>query len=148
MVGDSDSEQCINGWTVLTLKMYIEQLMAAHELLDMQRHQAADKAITKAENSTEKRLEAMNEFRSQLADVLSATLPRREYDVQHGALVDRIITVEKAIVEANALIQGNAISVEDHRRTLTSSRQGLAVLIAAFSAVVAVGSMLALAFKR
>jgi hypothetical protein len=51
---------------------------------------ASDKAITKAEVTTEKRFEGVNEFRAALSDQSATLLPRSEYAVQHKAVVDQV----------------------------------------------------------
>jgi hypothetical protein len=51
---------------------------------------ASEKAVTKAEVSTEKRFDSVNEFRKTLADQATEFLTRREYSSTHQALVDKI----------------------------------------------------------
>jgi hypothetical protein len=51
---------------------------------------AAKEATMKAELATEKRLEAVNEFRSQQGDLIRSFLPRPEYAAQHAALTEKI----------------------------------------------------------
>ena len=51
---------------------------------------AAKDATGKAELATEKRLEAVNEFRSQQGDLIRSFLPRPEYTAQHAALGEKI----------------------------------------------------------
>lgn len=108
------------------LKDQIEQVR--HETIVAM--EAADKAISKSEITTEKRFESVNEFRSQQADIIStfarkseiearligitekvegvyaqsaqiaaSALPRNEYDRAHVDLAERVIQVEKALVE-------------------------------------------------
>ena len=55
---------------------------------------AADKALIKAEASTERRLEALNELRALASDQATLLMPRSEYAVQHQALVDRVTICE------------------------------------------------------
>ena len=51
---------------------------------------AADKAINKSEVSIEKRFDAVNEFRAQLADQASSFMPRKESDVRMDAVTEKI----------------------------------------------------------
>jgi hypothetical protein len=51
---------------------------------------AAKDATGKAELATEKRLEAVNEFRSQQGDLIRSFLPRPEYAAQHTAQGEKI----------------------------------------------------------
>lgn len=67
-----------------------------HEHLIQYRHEvtlafeSSDRAITKAEMSTEKRFESVNEFRAQLGDQASRFLGRAEYYAAHNALVAKV----------------------------------------------------------
>ena len=58
---------------------------------------SSDKAVSKAEDSTEKRFASVNEFRSTLADQSATLLPRSEYGVQHQSLVNRIEAQDKTL---------------------------------------------------
>jgi uncharacterized protein with LGFP repeats len=67
---------------------------------------SAEKAVTKAEMASERRFEAVNEFRQSLSDQTMTYMPRTEYTVQHQALSDklslsseRIAALEKKIIE-------------------------------------------------
>ncbi len=51
---------------------------------------AADKAILKQEAAIEKRFDAVNAFRAQLADQASSFLPRKESDVRMDAITEKI----------------------------------------------------------
>ncbi len=55
---------------------------------------ASEKATQKADTATERRFEATNEFRAQLADQVATFLPREVYDPQHEALVGRVAALE------------------------------------------------------
>ncbi len=94
----------INGWTTRTLKEYIEnslrehdrryeQRFAAQELAVSAAITAADRAVTKAELATEKRFDAVNEFRATLDGYTRTLMPRKEAEAQHAALVARLETL-------------------------------------------------------
>lgn len=85
-----ETEQNISGWTVDTLKEYTEQRFTDQDKAVQAALQAAKEAVIKAETATEKRFEATNEFRGQLADQTATLLPRSEYDSNHKALEDKI----------------------------------------------------------
>jgi uncharacterized membrane protein (UPF0136 family) len=51
---------------------------------------AADRAVTKAELATEKRFEAVNEFRGSLSDLTSTMMTRTESTVLIGALTEKV----------------------------------------------------------
>ena len=55
--------------------------------------------MDKAQASTEKRFESVNEFRAQLNDQAATFLPRSEYQVQHGAIVDKVDAENKRMLE-------------------------------------------------
>lgn len=62
---------------------------------------AAKEAVAKAETSADKRFEAVNEFRGQLADQSSTFLPRSEAGLALGAMGARI---DDMTIKLNALI--------------------------------------------
>ena len=78
------------------IKNQIDQIRAAlesAERLEVQRiealghsmsliHEASEKAISKAENATEKRLESLNELRGSMADQTNTFLPREVAEAQ------------------------------------------------------------------
>src|SRR6478752_7363989 len=95
------SKKRANRWTVETLKEYLEALIAAHGMADRDRFDAqekavnaalaaAERAVTKAEIAAEKRFDSVNEFRAQLADQARDFMPRKEFEVQLGALSARV----------------------------------------------------------
>lgn len=51
---------------------------------------SAEKAVAKAETAADKRFDAVNEFRGQLADQAALFLTRTEYAANHENLVDRV----------------------------------------------------------
>jgi len=51
---------------------------------------AADKAILKQEEATEKRFDSVNEFRGQLSDQAQTFMPRKESEVKMDALTEKI----------------------------------------------------------
>ncbi len=67
---------------------------------------ASDKAISKAENATEKRFEAVNEFRSTLSDQARDFLARGEYGANHAALVDKLDALTARIGRIEAIKTG------------------------------------------
>lgn len=65
---------------------------------------AAEKAIGKAEASTEKRFESVNEFRAQLNDQVNTFIPRKEAEGSVGAVVERLSAFEGRSSEALARV--------------------------------------------
>lgn len=78
---------------------------------------AAEKAVIKAEVSTEKRFEAVNEFRGQLADQARTLMPRAEAEARIDSiqkLVDDLSSksdVSEGRVRGNAATYGLLIAV-------------------------------------
>lgn len=58
---------------------------------------AADKATGKAEGASEKRFDAVNEFRSTLSDQQRTLMPRAEFEVLHKSLVDTVSVLQKTL---------------------------------------------------
>lgn len=115
MSGETEKE--VSGWTTDTLHSHIIRLIAANddryqERFDGQQQalkdalvgqekavgaalDAAKEAVTKAEISSDKRFESVNEFRATLSDQARDFLPRKEYESRHEALMNRIDLLEK-----------------------------------------------------
>lgn len=74
-----ETEKQVSGWTVDTLKEYVEQRFIAQE-----------KAVQIANEASEKRFESVNEFRGQLGDQTRTFLPRAEYDARHETLENSV----------------------------------------------------------
>jgi hypothetical protein len=97
-----------HGWTLDTLEKHLTSLILALQKEGNEREErnkerfagakesvsvamaSAEKAISKAEIATDKRLDGVNELRGALSDQTSTLLPRSEYSVQHGSLVEKI----------------------------------------------------------
>jgi hypothetical protein len=58
---------------------------------------ATREAIRKADAATEKRFDAVNEFRKALSDQTATFLPRTEYDTAHDSLAARVGVVNDRI---------------------------------------------------
>lgn len=96
---------------------------------------AAKEAVAKAEASADKRFEAVNEFRAQLADQSLTFLPRPEANLALGAMSARI---DDQSIKLNALIAQAAgwVGKSAGQGSLAS---GLAVTISIIISIVAVG---------
>lgn len=79
-----------SGWSVDTLKEYVEQRFTDQDRAVQSALLAAKEAVIKAETATEKRFESVNEFRQQLSDQTNTFLSRPEYNAQHKALEDKV----------------------------------------------------------
>lgn len=60
---------------------------------------AAQEAVAKAEGAAEKRFDAVNEFRSQLADIISTFMPRNETQVLLDGLNDKLTVLSNRFSE-------------------------------------------------
>lgn len=101
----------LNGWTVDTLRIYLFRLLDerdkryAERFLDLEKAlqvalQGSQKAIDKAENATERRFAAVNEFRQTLSDQATQFVVRKEADAQSARLTDRLVDLDKRITRA------------------------------------------------
>src|SRR6266566_4156260 len=65
----------------------------------------ADKAIQKAEFSTEKRFESVNEFRAQLSDQTKTFINRSEYNISHNALADKVDLISSQVISIDSVLR-------------------------------------------
>jgi len=91
----------VHGWTLDTLKAYIEVRFNDMETLYNERFESqkqavtsalasAERAVGKAEVANEKRFDSVNEFRSSLADQAATLMPRLETESRIGVLDDKV----------------------------------------------------------
>jgi len=73
------------------------ELIVANRLLTQTKIDSIERGMEISRLSMEKRLEAMNEFRGQMADQSKLFLPRLEYHPSHEALEKRIGGLEKLV---------------------------------------------------
>lgn len=96
-------------WTLDTLYEHLQRQLndLAHMLDERRLYQeravetalsAAKEAVSKAEVATEKRFDAVNEFRGQMADQAAMFLPREEYKTAHEALIEKMSTANETRV--------------------------------------------------
>lgn len=90
----NDDKTPSGGWTVTSVKVYLETIIQeVRNCIDLrmiendkryeQRFKGSQEALTKAETSLEKRLEGMNEFRAALTEQASRFISRDEYFQAH-----------------------------------------------------------------
>ena len=94
-------------WTVETLKAHYDQRFIDQDRAVQAALNAAEKAVTKAETASEKRFDAVNEFRAQLADQAQTFIPRAEAELQFANLRSapgRYLSVVIAVVAAIAAV--------------------------------------------
>jgi len=83
------------GWTVFTLKEYVDT-----------RLEAIDKAVTKAEAATEKRFTGVNELRGALEDQQRLFMPRTETEAMFVSMNARMAVLEETINRLEAVKAG------------------------------------------
>lgn len=149
-----ETEQNISGWTVDTLHNHLFALLAEKDARYAQRFDAqqqalrdaltaqekavnaaltaAQQAVQKAEMAAEKRFDAVNEFRGQLADQAKEFLPRNEYSVAHTALNEKVSTLE---ARANQMT-GRTSGMSDGWGYIIGAIGALAAVVAIVVAVV------------
>jgi hypothetical protein len=113
----------ISGWTIATLHAHIQMQIDLLVKANAERNELAREAIAKADAATEKRFDAVNEFRAQLADQARTFLPRGEYDVNHEALAERITQLNERLsalelrLTSRLDVAGGAIAGSSRERT-------------------------------
>lgn len=75
----------------------LRAMIQAQREVVTQAHTSSERAITKAEEATEKRLDLLNEFRAQAADEQKRFLPVNVYNEKHIALQDKVSVVETSL---------------------------------------------------
>lgn len=100
-----ETEKDISGWTVDTLhSMMMVRFNLLNELLDERKAAqekamdaalaAAEKAVVKAEVATEKRFDAVNEFRQTLSDQATHFIARSEYLTSAKGIDDKMADIK------------------------------------------------------
>jgi hypothetical protein len=91
---------------------------------------AADRAVLKAEGAAEKRFDAVNEFRAQLADQATTFLPRAEALVKFEALAEKLESVRLANMASVGRREGQQSTKEEGRAIAAAIIAVLAALVA------------------
>lgn len=99
-----------NSWTIVSLKEYID----LHFTL-------VDKALTKAEQAMDKRLDRMNEIREQLDDQARTFITKNEVDLRLKSLQDKV----DYLASCQQTSQGEKTGKKDMTATILA---GIAIL--------------------
>lgn len=67
---------------------------------------SAQEAVAKAETATEKRFDAVNEFRQSLNDMTNTMMPRAESTARWSAVAERVDKLEKAFAADSGRSKG------------------------------------------
>ena len=89
-----ETERDISGWTVDTLKEYLEKCQHELEKRIDQRFEDMHTAVSKAETAHEKRFDSINEFRAQLRDQQVTFMPRPEAEKSIQANAEKIDSLQ------------------------------------------------------
>jgi hypothetical protein len=108
MSGETECQ--VSGWTVDTLKEHMEQRFRDSDRAVQAALLAAKEAVLKAETATEKRFEATNEFRGQLADQTATLIPRAEASTRFDALSEKLSDVNDRLNKIDGVQQGAALT--------------------------------------
>lgn len=109
---------------------------------------AADRAVSKAELAANARFEGVNEFRGQLADQATTFMSRAEGLLQIKANADKIDALATRIDRSEGQGAGaREAHVEQGQSRIAGNSQLMAV-IAGLAVLVAVASVIVLAFKK
>ena len=90
-------------------RRHIQELSAEKELRLQQKFDALDKAIQKADSATEKRFDAVNEFRNTLSDQQRTLMPRQEYESTHASLTQMMLGIEKRVDKNENVKEGGSL---------------------------------------
>lgn len=98
-------------WNVESLKEYIERRFTDSDKAIQAALLAAKEAVAKAETASEKRFDAVNEFRGQLADQAATLMSRTEYLTNHKALEDKISDLTDRLNRSEGNKQGSEVTM-------------------------------------
>jgi|ERR1043166_99221 hypothetical protein len=105
---------------------------------------SADRAVTKAETASEKRFEAVNEFRNTLADQQRNLMPRQEITVIVAAMEGKIQVIKDALDGKIGIIQQTLLKLEGRRSGIS---EGWGWAIGIIGLIVAIISIAAFILK-
>jgi len=137
-------------WTVQTLHEHLQLLAEAADLRYQQRFAdqekavnaaltAAKEAVAKAEVAAEKRFDAVNEFRAQLADQASTFMPRLESEQRQSQIEERVAAMESRFGESLALVNSRLDLSAGKSRGMDAS---WGYLVAVVAVAISVGGLI------
>lgn len=102
----NEPDKSCSGWSLSTLYTHFSALLVAQKEAVNLAQSAADRAMLKAENATERRFEGVNEFRNTLADQQRTLMPRSETEIRLSAQDTRLAALEKLWIERQGRSDG------------------------------------------
>ncbi len=125
-------------WMATSLKAQNDAVVLAME--------AASKAVIKAEAASEKRFDAVNEFRATLADQQRTLMPRSEAEVRLNSMAEKMDSLAKSLTIRLDAIVADVIEI---RATRKGFGEGWGVVVGALSLIVAaIAVAISFAFKH
>lgn len=94
---------------VVSLKDYIETIVGSLEKNYNSRLDQMDRAVTKAERTTEKRFEGVNEFRAALQDLTRSFIPRPEIEAMFKNLSSKVEDNTRELAKMRNMKQGGNV---------------------------------------
>ena len=118
-----------------------ERITALRQLVDERDHRYEDRftatddktslaltsskeAVAKAEAATEKRFDAVNEFRKTLADQATGFMPRQEYIANHQSMQEKIETQKESMTKEISALRDNVSKEIQSLRESRSETEG------------------------
>ncbi len=113
-------------WTTANLLEFVQQILVEREreldertdrwkqqfadkdTRDQQRYESMQRAIDKAEAASEKRLDAVNEFRAQLKDQQTTLITRAEAEARFTAISDTLADIKERVTRFEGRVAGAA----------------------------------------
>lgn len=112
----------------------------------------SEKAVSKAETATEKRFDAVNEFRGTLSDQATNLLPRAEASAKFQSYDEKLEDMKKEIGSLRESRSGSAGAKDERAVVVAQNNWGshmlLLGLFSAASLIVAILAVVFVAFKR
>jgi len=120
-------------WTTDSLFEYFTARMDDADVRYSQRFQAQEKAIDKSDAASEKRFEAVNEFRNTLSDQTKTFMPRLEAETRTHANAEKIDALASRMDKMETQIQSQDTNKDDKRTEILQMVQlivGLLTILA------------------
>lgn len=141
-----EAEICAIRKTIKESDRRYEQRFDAQEKATMVAITSAKEAVTKAETSTERRFESVNEFRAALSDQSASLVSRNEVEQLAKSLTEKIDELGKQLVELRSRLDvGNPVvsTIQQQLAANQGMLQGSAVTMSKiYAAIGAVGAIL------
>lgn len=100
---------------------------------------AAKEAVEKANGASEKRFDAVNEFRGQLSDMVNTLIPRKEAESRFSAIEERVSRNQTAIDKGFTGVDSRGAAGREYWGYLVGGLGVLAVIISTIIALTHLG---------